>query len=100
MTSVFAIPYYSVVLGLLSGASCGVHLIASILLIVASTMSEAPASASVNNADASSARGLAFVPKDTVNVVIGKQNANIYPKLNQCGMSRSVLMPSMSHLWI
>jgi hypothetical protein len=44
-------------------------------------MCEAPASATVNNADASSARGLAFVPKDTVNVVIGKQNANIYPKI-------------------
>ena len=44
-------------------------------------MSEAPAYASVDNADVSSARGLAFVTKDTVNVVIGKQNANIYPKI-------------------
>jgi hypothetical protein len=35
----------------------------------------------VNNADAPSTRSLAFVPKDTVNVVIGKQSANIYPKI-------------------
>ena len=45
-------------------------------------MSDSKPPAVVNAAETTSvATGPAFVPKETINVVIGKQNANLYPRV-------------------
>jgi hypothetical protein len=47
-----------------------------------STMSDSTPAAAVNSAEtAAGVSGAAFVPKETVNVVVGKQNANLYPRV-------------------
>jgi hypothetical protein len=58
-------------------------------------MSDSNPLAVVNAAEtASVAAGPAFLLKETINVIIGKQNANLYPEYhNRCGPSKSEPTP-------